>query len=147
MGLAIDGNVVHGIAKGGQAFISTDQAEWAFTDHCSVLSLAPDTDGQNYGVTVISFTRPPSEFDGKQVFILYYYTYLSGFDSNSTFFIVTTGAFEFNSTANMDVETLTGDGTLHLKWISNNLFMTVDSEMKEDRVRKNPVGIIVELRN
>ena len=146
MGLVIDGNVVHGIAKGGQAFISTDQAELAFTDHCSVLSLVSDTDGQNYGVTAISFTRPPSGFDGKNVFILYYYTYLQPDGSNSTF-IVATGIFEFNSTANMDVETVSGDGTLHLKWISNNLFMTLDSEMKDDRVRKNPVGIIFEVRN
>ena len=146
MGLVIDGNVVHGIAKGGQAFISTDQAELAFSDHYNVLSLVPDTDGENYGVTAISFTRPPSEFDGKKVFILYYYTYLSD-DGSNLAFIVATGDFEFNSTANMDVQTFTGDGTLHLKWISNNLFMTVDSEMKEDRVRKNPVGIIFELRN
>ena len=145
MGLAIDGNVVHGIAKGGQAFISTDQVGLAFPDGYSVLSLAPDTDGENYGVTAISFTRPPSEFDGKDVFILYYYTYLSD-DGSNLAFMVTTGNFKFNSTANMDVETLTGNGTLHLKWISNNLFMTLDSEMKKDRVRKNPGGIIVELR-
>ena len=147
MGLAIDGNVVHGIARGGQAFISTDQAELAFIDHCSVLNLVSDTDGQNYGVTATSFTRPPSEFDGKKVFIVYYYTHLSNDGSNPTFFIAATSDFEFNSTANMDVETLTSDGTLHLKWISNNLFMTVDSEMKEDRVRKNPAAIIFELRN
>lgn len=147
MGLAIDGNVVHGIAKGGQAFISADQAELAFADHCSVLNLVSDTDGKNYGVTAISFTRSPSEFDGKKVFIVYYYTYLSGFGSNSSFFIVTTSVFKFNSTANMDVPTVSDDGTLHLKWISNNLFMALDSEMKENRVRKNPVGIIVEVRN
>ena len=147
MGLAIDGNVVHGIAKGGQAFISIDQAELAFINHCNVLNLVSDTDGQNYGVTATSFTRPPSEFDGKKVFILYYYTISSNDGSNPTFFIAVTRDFEFNSTVNMDVGTFTGDGTLHLKWISNNLFMTVDSEMKEDRVRKNPVGIIFELRN
>lgn len=147
MGLAIDGNVVHGIAKGGQAFISTDQAELEFIDHCSVLNLVSDTDGQNYGVTATSFTRSPSELDGKKVFIVYYYTRVNNDGSNPTFFLAVTWNFEFNSTANMDVDTVSGDGTLHLKWISNNLFMTLDSEMTENRIRQNPVGIIIEVRN